>query len=223
MPVVLGRLAHVPRCARSVCCAVLDHLTPVHRCARSVCWPPLGCVCPRRFFCAPLPSVLQLFSALVSLGLGASLLPPRPLSLLLSLFFSFLPAPPSSLLFRCFRPLVPWASALFGCPPPPLVFSFAPPLISGSALRCPCSWHRLVGFLFLPSCAAFRVVCALCAGAVPEPSAGGRSWYFSVSRVLLCGALVWCGLFCVVRGVFLCPAVLLCPCLAVWCAVVLCC
>ena len=33
---------------------------------------------------------------------------------------------------------------------------------------------------------------------------GRCSWGCAVSRVLLCGAAVWCRLFCVVRGVFLC-------------------
>ena len=44
------------------------------------------------------------------------------------LFFVFFSAPPLSPPFRCFRPWVPWASALCGCPPP--FFFLLAPLLS---------------------------------------------------------------------------------------------
>ena len=55
---------------------------------------------------------------------------------------------------------------------------------------------------------------------VPPPS--GCSWWSAVPRVLFCGAAVGCGLLCAARGVLLRRAVLLCGCLAVWCARLLC-
>ena len=69
--------------------------------------------------------------------------------------------------------------------------------------------------------AAFRALRALLAGAAHPP--GGCPCWCVVPCVLSCGAAVGCGLFCSVRGVFLRRAVLVCGCLAVWCAVLLCC
>ena len=57
---------------------------------------------------------------------------------------------------------------------------------------------------------------------VPPPPLGGCSWWSAVPRVLFCGAVVWGGLLCAARGVLLRRAVLLCGCLAVWCACLLC-
>ena len=61
---------------------------------------------------ASLVSAFLLFQALGALRLGPFLLPRPPCS------FPFFSAPPSSPPFRCVRPLVRWASALCGCPPP---------------------------------------------------------------------------------------------------------
>ena len=62
------------------------------------------------------------------------------------------------------------------------------------------------------------MVFALCAGALPHPPPppGGCSC-FAVSGVLLCGAAVCCGLFCVVRGVVRCSSV---PCGVLSCCIV---
>ena len=103
-----------------------------------------------------------------------------------------------------------------------LFFRFAFPLSPGSGRSC-CSWPlpRLAWSLFPPPSAALRAVCTPCARASPPPLPGGCSW-FAVSRVLLCGASVRCGLSCVVRGVLRCFSV---PCGVgvVLCAVLLCC
>ena len=56
----------------------------------------------------------------------------------------------------------------------------------------------------------------------PPPPPGGCSWWSAVPRVLFCGAVVGGGLLCAARGVLLRRAVLLCGCLAVWCARLLC-
>ena len=134
----------------------------------------------------------------------------------------FVVAPPPSFLLFCFflRPPCLSFSAvsgpgcarprLFVAARPPLFFYFAPPLFGGSRPHCLCLGTVRLGFLFSPRVAGFCVVCALCTGAVPPRALGGSSWWFAVSRVLLCGATVWCGVFDMGRGVFLCCAVLVC-------------
>ena len=197
--------------------------------------------------CAPAVSGFLCFPALGALGLGALRLspPPRPSSA----FFFFLPfcafwlPPPSpapSLSFFSSSLSAPLSRRFLvsgpRCPGPRRVEAAHPPLPSLSPLcrfvvvfvslsfafpllpcsRCSwCSWplHRVAGFLFTPLCAALCVVCALCAGAVPPPA---------VPRVLLCGAVVCCGLFCVVRGVLRCCSVL-CGVGVMLCGVLLCC
>ena len=157
--------------------------------------------------------------------------PPSSPPLFFPPFFCPLSVPLLSRLFSCFRPWVPWASAL--CPrtphPPSLSLSlffcccFAFPLFPGSG----CSWWswpllRLAGFLFPPPCAAFCVVCALRAGAVPPPPPQRLLVFCCVScLVVWCLCLLWavlCGSwhFAVFLGA------LWCWCCAVWCVVVLC-
>ena len=127
---------------------------------------------------------------------------PLPTPPLFFFAFFFLSAPPLSRRFRRIRPWVPWASE-------PCLCRLLPPLAPLS----------LPGFLFPPPFAPLRVVCVLCAGAVPPPR-GGCSC-FAVSRVL-CGAAVCCGLFCVVGGFLRCFPV---PCGVgvVLCCVLMCC
>ena len=97
-----------------------------------------------------------------------------------------------------------------GCWPLPLVFPCPP----ASALLFPCLWpwhlFGLVSFSPLGSCWC------------PPPPPGGCSWWSAVPRVLFCGAVVRGGLLCAARGVLLRRTVLLCGCLAVWCARLLC-
>ena len=98
--------------------------------------------------------------------------------LLFFLFFCPLSGPLLSLLFRCFRPWVPWASAICLRPPLPPSLSlslsvslslfffprcFAFLLFSGSGCSW-CSWplFRLAGFLFPCAGAAVRVVSCWC-------------------------------------------------------------
>ena len=163
-----------------------------------------GCPWPRRFVVA---------SPALSLSL--------PLSLV-----SFVPL--LSRRFRCFRPGVPWASTLCGCPPPSFLSS--PPFFFGvlavrqfpllSALGLGTAW--LSFFFFRRALCGACVVRWCCA----PPPPGGCSWCFAVSRVLLCGVEVWSGFFCVgcvFWGVFLCCAVLVCGCCSASYAVVLCC
>ena len=111
---------------------------------------------------------------------------------------SFCPPPPPRVVFP-------------GCWPLPLVFPCPP----GSALFFPCLWpwhlFGLVSFSPLGS--------RWCR---PPPPPGGCSWWSAVPRILFCGAAAGCGLLCAARGVLLRRAVLLCGCLAVWCARLLC-
>ena len=65
-----------------------------------------------------------------------------------------------------------------------------------------------LGFFFRPWGAAYHVACVFCAGAVARPPTPKYGiWCCAVSCVLLCGAAVLWGLFCVVRGVSLCCVV----------------
>ena len=164
---------------------------------------------------------IVLFPALGAPGLGVARSPPPPAPP--PFFFPFSPALPGPLCgfffpraplsgpFCCFRPWVPWASALCGClrrPPSlslSLFFFLAFPLLPCSC-RSWCSWllHLLAGFLFLlrvwPCIWCVRCVLGLCP---PAPPSGGWSC-LAVSCVLLCGAAVCCGLVCGVCVVLRC-------------------
>ena len=218
--VALARLGGVPArwgktasrslsCAPNCCCCRSGYLVgPSGLCVPFLCLIPPPPLCPT-FRCfwpwVPCPSAFC----------GC----PPALSFLFFFFFFPLPAPPLSPLFLCVRRWVLWVSALCGCPPPPprpFVF-FAPSLFAGSRPVVLCLRTVWLGFFFLPRVAAtVRVVCALCAGAVPH----------LLRRLLLvfCGVpplVVWCpGLVCA----FFCGS-LFCSvlCCTGWCAVVLCC
>ena len=166
---------------------------------------PLVCFCP--FFRRPLcvrPSVVSCPG------------PPGPWG------FVFAPAPPPSqffvppwfLLFRCFRPWVPWIAALCGCPPPAFLsfFFFLRPRSS----RVPAPGARglstaWLGFFFLPRVepCMWGVRCALLL--CPPPPAASLG-------VLLCLAV-----FCVVGSVLRYFSVPCCAGLQVSCCVVCCC
>ena len=177
------------------------------------CCVPLVCVCPFFFFWHPPYAPSSRFSDPGWPGPGRFLVAPLP-----PVCFFLSPVPPFSLLCGCFRPWVPWASALCGFPASPLLF--VPPFF------CPAAFRRFqplgalglgpvgLGFFFLPRVRPF-VWCVRCALVLFPPPPGGCSWCFAVSPVVLCRASVLCGVFCVARRVVLC--------LAVWCAVVLCC
>ena len=135
------------------------------------------------FFFADAPCVpLAFFPALGALGFGALWLP-RPR---LPSFCSLLFAPPLCPSLRCFRPSVPWASALCA-PPPPLLFFFLPPL--SLLLRCFRPW------------APWAVV--LCGCPPPPPPLFFWCRAPPCCAVLLCAVFrrVWC------RGALLCVVV----------------
>ena len=79
-----------------------------------------------------------------------------------------------------------------------------------------------------PGCSPFSSsVCGLACGVCAvcwccAPPAGSCSSCFALSRVLLCGAVVWCGPFFVVRGVLRCFSVTCCAGVRVSCCVVCC-
>ena len=210
---------------------------------------PLGAAAVSGFWCLPAPGALGLGDLCWLLPppppfffIPASV-PPVPFFRSFFLFYS-LPHPLRGPWFCCPWCPGPWCFVV--APPPPipappffflpcpsprlpcLVFSFF------SAPRCPgprrfvsacpiCPFPLSLFFfpvfpLFLGSVWCVRCVLELC-----PPPPGGSSC-FAVSRVLLCGAAVCCGLFCVVRGLlrcFLVPCgvgVLLCG--VSWCCVV---
>ena len=144
---------------------------------------------PLPFFClffrASLILVFLLFQDLGPLGPGALWLPAPPPYVSLSLSFFFFG-------FCCF------AFLLFLLPAAP------------RALGLCFAWLGFFFFLCVRPCV---LVCALRAGAVPPPPPpGSSSSCFARSPVLLRGAAVCCGLFCVVCGVLRCFSV---PCGAV--------
>ena len=176
-------------------------------------WPCAG-VCRRLLLCPPPhPALLLVVSRPPPLLLGV----PRPPAVVPPPRGYALPgwlSPPPCL------PLLPL------CPPPPPGSCF--PGVLAPAARFPLSpcfclvfsvslalalvW---LGFFFPPRL-------ALVPPPHPPPPPGGCSWWSAVPRVLFGGAAVRCGLLCEARGVLLRRAVLLCGCLAVWCARLLC-
>ena len=128
-----------------------------------------------------------------------------------SVFRVFSPPPAPSL--RSFVLLLALPSALALCgPPPPLSLPFFSllPLCPPPLSRLFCCFRPWVPGTFSPPaplllCVWPCVWCVRCVLGLVPPS-GGCSC-FAVSRVLLCGAAVCCGLFCVVRGVLRCFSV----------------
>ena len=194
---LLARVCAVPGLApvfvAACCCAPPPNPHPALPLV--VSRPPLASWCPRQRFCPPPPRGYALPG-----WLSRPRLPLLPLCLvvgrLLALTFAPPPPPPGS----CFLGVGPCRSFS-------LVLLLLPCFSRAFGLgTC------LVGFRFPPLAPA---------GAPPAPP-GGCSWWSAVPRVLFCGAVVWGGLLCAARGVLLRRAVLLCGCLAVWCARLLC-
>ena len=132
----------------------------------------------------------------------------------------------------CFAPLGRLSAPSVAPPPPPPLVVFPGcwplPLVSccppAAALFFLCLWPRhLLGWVSFSPLGSRPFVRSVRSALVPPPPPpGGCSWWCALPRVLFRGPAVGCGLFCAARGVLLRRAVLLCRCLAVWCAHLLC-
>ena len=109
-----------------------------------------------------------------------------------------------------------WLVSVFLAAAQDLVLPFFLILLSGVVVRCPVFFdvvRRCIRVCRAVSwCAVLLLVVPFvcCSGAVPPTPARGCSWCCAMTCVLLRGVAVWCGLFCVVRGVVLSGAVLRC-------------
>ena len=133
--------------------------------------PPLFCFF---FLCTPAVSGVPCFLARGALGLGVlwSSAPPYPPLFLFAFFFSCFFCAPFALLFRGFRPRVPWALAPCGPPAWPPSFlsssffsSVMPPrfFLLAVLLFCVCFLIFFFRFSFFRFCLFFpALVCRLC-------------------------------------------------------------